>query len=167
MPLTQIYAKLRQNEEYRRKRDLKWQRKYIKRGVQNNNYRQEETTIQENSPRFEKQLRAEIDQLDSNIEKQLAGELDQVNHRQLKLELEKQIKQLKTMIGLEKRIKGDPAEVAKKNQNTREDESVQKQTISVTDLDLMPLDANSFQIQNLLFDFCGVGNHQRKIYKDK
>ena len=98
------------------------------------------------SPRFEKQLRAEIDQLDSNIEKQLAGELDQVNHRQLKLELEKQIRQLKTMIGLEKRIKGDPAQVAKKNKNALENEGVQKQTISVTDLDLMPLDANSFQI---------------------
>ena len=49
------------------------------------------------------------------------------------------IGKLKQVLGLEKRVK-----------------SYNLEAMSVTELDALPLNVNSFELQTILFDFCGV-----------
>jgi hypothetical protein len=58
---------------------------------------------------------------------------------QLKDALVSKIDRLKQVLGIEKRVKNAAIE-----------------TISVNELDALPLNSNSYQLQNLLYDFCGA-----------
>ena len=61
------------------------------------------------------------------------------NPEKLREALTVKIGKLKQVLGLEKRVKSSNLEA-----------------MSVTELDALPLNVNSFELQTILFDFCGV-----------